>query len=108
MSKCYAVRTPSPRPGDAHLFVCVNRRPATNPLGPGCGDQGEEVHTALRQTLARRGLATRLWLARSSCLGLCPRLGTAVALAPGGDLRTEVSPADAGTLIDLALSPRRP
>lgn len=100
------MRPPPKRPAEVFLFVCTNRRPADNPLGAGCGGPGDELHQALRQGLQRRGASSRVWLARSSCLGMCPRVGAAVAL--GGDLFTEVSPAESSWLIDRALSPQTP
>jgi (2Fe-2S) ferredoxin len=108
VSKCSAVQSPHRRPADHFLLVCTNRRPQENPLGPGCASRGDELHTVLQRAVLRRGLSSRIWLARTSCLGLCPRSGAAVALTPGGDLYTEVSPSDAPALLDHLLSTPRP
>ena len=91
----------------AHIFVCVNRRSASDPLGEGCGARGDAVHAAVRDALGLRGLFARVWLARSYCLGVCPKVGATVAVAPGGEVRTQVTPADADAVIALALGATR-
>ncbi|MCU0655188.1 MAG: (2Fe-2S) ferredoxin domain-containing protein [Polyangiaceae bacterium] len=108
MSKCYAVRPPPRRPADAFLLVCTNRRPGENPLGPGCSDRGEALHSRLSQEIGQRRVYSKIWLAKSSCLGVCPRQGAAVVLAPGGQIFSEVLPHETSGLIDLALTPSRP
>ena len=87
----------------AHIFVCVNRRAATDPLGEGCGARGQAVHDAVRDALGRGGLYGRVWLARSYCLGVCPREGATAVVSPGGHVVTEVAPTDAAALVRLAL-----
>lgn len=81
-------------PGRAQIFVCVNRRAADDPLGGGCADRGEAVHEALRAELSARGDRSSVWLAKSYCLGICPKVGCSVAIAPGKALLTEVTPDD--------------
>jgi (2Fe-2S) ferredoxin len=77
-----------------HLFVCVNARPAGDPLGAGCSERGESVYAALKTKVAQSGLVTRVWITRTHCLGLCPRKGATVASHPGGGLFTEVDVTD--------------
>lgn len=88
----------------AHIFVCVNQRRASDPLGEGCGARGEAVHAAVRSALGRGRLFGRVWLARSYCLGVCPKVGATAVVAPRGEVRTEVVEADADALIALALA----
>jgi hypothetical protein len=89
---------PPPR---RHLFVCANRREGS-PLGPGCGDRGEEVYESLKLEVARRGEVNTTWITRTHCLGVCPAEGTTVACR-GADgaarLLTEVTTADVGALL---------
>lgn len=88
---------PSPR---LHLFVCANRREGS-PLGPGCGDRGDEVYDALKREVAARGAVASTWITKTSCLGICPRSGCTVARYPGGgSIVTEVTPADAPALLE--------
>lgn len=108
MSKCYAVRPPPRRPADAFLLVCTNHRPPGNPLGPGCAGHGDALYAVLQQAVVRRGLSSRVWLARTSCLGLCPRVGAAVAISPGGALFTEATPADVPSLLEQVTLPQQP
>lgn len=84
-------------PARGQIFVCVNRRDATDPLGGGCGERGEAVYDALRAELARRGLRSSVWLTKTYCLGVCPRQGSCVAL--GRRLFTEVTPDDVPGLL---------
>jgi (2Fe-2S) ferredoxin len=66
------------------------------------------VYTTLRGAVNRRGLAAAVWLTRTHCLGVCPRSGTAVALAPGGQLLTEVGASDAEALLAAVTARPRP
>jgi (2Fe-2S) ferredoxin len=92
----------------AQIFVCTNRRDASDPLGGGCGDRGEAVHDAMRAAIGSRGAWSQAWLARTGCLGVCPKNGCTVALAPSGGIVEEVEPDDADALLDVALgTPRR-
>lgn len=77
-----------------HLFVCVNARPAGDPLGTGCSGRGESVYATLKAKVAASGLTTRVWISRTHCLGLCPAAGTTVAVHPGVGLYTEVEATD--------------
>lgn len=90
-----------PRPR-AHLFVCENRRDGS-PLGPGCGLAGEQIFAALKREVGARGLVADVWVTRTHCLGLCPRIGTTVALYPRGALLSEVLPEEAATVLATAL-----
>lgn len=84
----------------AQLFVCVNRRPAGDPLGGGCADRGDALYAALKREVSARGLVRSVWIARSHCIGHCPKRGSAVAVAPTGEYFVEVEPADAPALLD--------
>ena len=92
---------PAPR---LHLFVCANRREGS-PLGPGCGDRGEELYAALKREVASRGAVATTWITKTHCLGICPQRGATVARYPAGlgapprNIVTEVEPADAGALL---------
>ncbi|MCS6899314.1 MAG: (2Fe-2S) ferredoxin domain-containing protein [Myxococcales bacterium] len=94
------MQTPPRRPANHLLLICTNRRPLDNPLGPGCASRGDELHAVLQRMVLQHGLSSQVWLARTSCLGLCPRSGAAVALAAGGTLLTEVTPSDALSLLE--------
>ncbi len=90
----------APRPR-AHLFVCENRREGS-PLGPGCGPRGEAVFDALKRAVGEQGLTVDVWVTRTRCLGVCPAVGTAVAIYPRGGLLTEVLAADTAALLRRA------
>jgi hypothetical protein len=89
-----------------HFFVCANRRPTDSPLGPGCGDAGEAVYAALKQTVAEQGAVRGAWVTQTQCIGICPRQGCTVAVVAGGEERivAEVTPDDAGALLGDALA----
>jgi predicted metal-binding protein len=92
---------------EAHLFVCTNRRDPSSPLGGGCGDRGEALYHALKAHVSSRGQVRALWIARSTCLGLCPKQGCAVASAPGPAYWIEATDADADVIAADALSRAR-
>lgn len=79
--------------------MCTNARPATDPLGAGCGARGTEVYDAMKRAVTRGGLVSRVWVSRTHCLGVCPAEGAAVAVSPTGALFTEVTARDADGLV---------
>lgn len=87
----------SPYKPRVHLFVCVNRRDQSDPLGGGCGDRGEEVFAALK---ARP--VPGVWVARSRCLGLCPKRGCTVAITPAMQYLVDVEPTDVDAILSAA------
>ena len=87
------------------LFVCTNSRRADDPLGGGCGARGDEVHRAFQEAIARRRAWQDLWLAKASCLGICPVRGCTVAVTPTGALLDEVVAADVDEVLDALLRP---
>lgn len=88
-------------PSGGHVFVCVNRRPATDPLGAGCGDRGDALYAAAKRVVNASGRASSVWVTRTLCLGVCPKVGATVALYPRGGLHTECAPDDAARLVRL-------
>lgn len=84
-----------------HLFVCTNRRPDDSPLGAGCG--GDELYATLKKVALARGQAASVWVTATACLGLCPKVGSAVAIYPSQRLVTSVGVEDAQRLYDEAL-----
>lgn len=85
-----------------HLFVCVHRRPEGDPLGPGCGGEGDAVYAAAKALIARRGTVAREWATRALCLGFCPRRGATVASYPAGRMLVGVTEADVPMLFEEA------
>lgn len=81
--------------------MCANRREGS-PLGPGCGPQGEAVFDELKREVGVRGLTLDVWVTRTRCLGVCPAVGTAVAIYPRGGLLSEVLARDTADLLRRA------
>ena len=90
-----------------HLFVCANRRPPDSPLGPGCGDAGALVFSAMKSEVLRAGRAVDAWVTQTQCLGICPKRGATVAIYPQQDIWSEVEVADVPALLAPALSGAR-
>lgn len=95
MWDCVGVR--DVRPPRLHVFVCVNARDASDPLGPGCGARGDSVYARLKDEVARRGEVADTWITRTLCLGVCPKEGCTVSA--GGRIVRDVLPDDAPTLL---------
>jgi hypothetical protein len=89
-----------------HMFVCANRRPDGALLGPGCGEHGDKVYSAMKQAVDARGAVREAWITRTQCLGICPKQGCTVAVVAGGAERivAEVVPGDATPLLAGALA----
>lgn len=89
-----------------HIFVCANRRDASSPLGPGCGDHGEEAYAALKDEVARRGAFASAWITKTHCLGVCPKSGCTIAMYDRArSLYSEVTPKDALALLSERMKP---
>lgn len=88
-----------------HVFVCHNQRRADDPLGPGCGERGARVYARLKEEVARRGLVVDVWVTRTQCLGICPKLGCTVARwgEGGGEILRDVAESDAPALLSAIL-----
>jgi predicted metal-binding protein len=99
-----------PRAPDVHLFVCANRRDASSPLGPGCGDAGERVYASMKSDVAERGAYRSIWVTKTHCLGACPKRGCSVAVYArhpvSAALFSEVVEDEARALLDDAVSGR--
>jgi (2Fe-2S) ferredoxin len=87
-----------------HFLVCANRRPPDSPLGAGCSHSGDSLFEALKNEVLARGRVADVWVTKTFCLGVCPRLGATVAVYPKGLLLTEALPGDAPTLYERGLA----
>lgn len=81
-----------------HFFVCANRRDASSPLGAGCGDEGDALYDALKKEVARHQEHARVWITKTSCMGVCPKQGATCARYPRARIFTDVKAADAHVL----------
>jgi len=88
----------SPYKPRVHLFVCVNQRDESDPLGGGCGERGEEIFAELK----KRAIGSSTWVARTRCLGLCPKRGCTVMVAPAMQYFVEVEKDDLDALLSAA------
>ena len=86
----------------AHIFVCANSRPEDDPLGPGCSRHGELLFLELKREVARRGALSTIWVTKTHCLGICPKVGATCAIYPKQHIVTEAVPSDAPALVRLA------
>lgn len=82
-----------------HLFVCGNRRDEASPLGAGCAERGDLVYEELKREVAARGAYSSVWVTKTHCLGVCPKMGATVAVYPSGRIVADVLPGDAPTLL---------
>ncbi len=81
-----------------HFFVCTNRRDASSPLGPGCGDAGDALYDALKKEVAHHGEHARVWITKTACMGICPKRGATCARYPHARIFTDAEAADAPAL----------
>jgi (2Fe-2S) ferredoxin len=85
-----------------YLFVCINRRPDTDPRGSCAAKGSEEVVTALKSALAKRGVAKDVVRAcSSSCLDMC-ETGISVVQEPEHVAYGHVTLADVDEIADAA------
>ncbi len=87
-----------------HLFVCANRRSDDDPLGGGCGARGDAVFDAFKAATRARGLVSAVWVTKTHCLGLCPKIGCTVGIAPAMRYLVDVETSSVDEVLD-ALQP---
>lgn len=88
----------------AHLVVCVNDRPDSGM--PSCGQaHGLEVYRHFQHWIRDRGLATRIWLTKTGCMGWCHVDGATVAFYPEDRWYRAVRPEDCPILVDRHFRP---
>jgi hypothetical protein len=80
------------------VLVCVNQRPETDVLGPGCGERGERLVALLRNRVAQTGAYAQVWVTRTHCQGLCPKRGASVVISALLQPLVEVEDADLESL----------
>ena len=87
-----------------HLLVCTHARRPDDPLRSGCGASGPAVFATLKRATA--GIAARVWVTATGCLGHCPRSGCSVVLHPHNEHLVEVVEGDVPAVLAQALGGR--
>jgi (2Fe-2S) ferredoxin len=85
-----------PREYDKHVFICVNERPQ----GQACcaSVAGEEIFFALKYFINAGGLAGRVYVTKTGCLGYCNKVGATVVIYPEKKWFKEVTMDDIETV----------
>lgn len=90
-----------------YLFVCTNRRPDGSAKGSCAARGAVEIHAALKEALAQRGLVkTEARPCTSSCLDVC-WAGPTIAVEPDGYFYGRVTLADVPEIVDAIAEGRR-
>lgn len=81
-----------------HVLVCTNDRDAEYAC---CADVGgRAVLSAVKAWLRERDVFwSRVYVAETSCLGLCSAEGTAIAIQPRNEWYSDVTPGEVPTLL---------
>jgi (2Fe-2S) ferredoxin len=66
-----------------HVFVCENRRDPDDPRGCCAAKGSEEIRTALKEEIARRGLKRQVRANAAGCLDACAH-GPSIVVYPEG------------------------
>lgn len=82
-----------------HIFVCINRRAATDPRGCCSGKGSEEVRALFKQGLKARSLTGVVRANAAGCLDACSH-GTTVVIYPEGVWYGGVTPRDVEEIIE--------
>ena len=91
---------PHPLQRKRYLFVCINRRAEDNPKGCCATKHSEDVHRALKEEVAARGLAKHeVRVCTSSCLDQC-ETGVTVLVEPDHFFYGHVTVADVREIVD--------
>ncbi len=90
-----------------YLFVCTNRREAGDPRGSCAARGSEEVRQALKERLAKAGLAkVGARVCASSCLDQCSS-GVTILVEPDHFFYGRVTPADVEEIVARLSEGRR-
>ena len=65
---------------EKHIFVCINVREEGRDCCSAVG--GVEVFRKIKEYVMSRGLASRIWITRTGCLGFCNNVGATVVIYP--------------------------
>jgi (2Fe-2S) ferredoxin len=85
-----------------HVFVCINERPKGHPKGC-CLEKGSnEVRSALKAELKKRGLAGLVRANNSGCLDACEH-GISMVIYPEGIWYGKVTKEDIPEIIDRTI-----
>lgn len=83
-----------------YLFVCNNRRADGHPKGSCAASGSEQIHAAIKQELAKRGMAAaEVRACTASCLDVC-HLGPTIAVEPDDFFYGRVTLADIPEIVD--------
>jgi (2Fe-2S) ferredoxin len=65
---------------EKHVFVCVNERPE----GKACCKNvyGHEIFMELKDFVIKNGLAGKVWVTKTGCLGFCNDVGCTIVVYP--------------------------
>lgn len=87
-----------------HVLVCTNARDSDYAA---CADaRGPDVCDAVKNWLRERDVFwSRVYVAETSCLGLCSEDGTAVAIQPRNRWYSDVVPGDVPALLAAEFGP---
>lgn len=80
------------------MFVCTNRRDEGHPKGSCAAKDAEGLLAALKESMAKRGLAKRFRACGSTCLDLC-EIGATVVQEPGHVVYGHVTKADVDEIV---------
>ncbi len=96
-----------PIPYTHHIFVCQNERPEGHPRGC-CKSKGSiDLHAALKEAVAKAGLAKRARVNKSGCLDQCEK-GITVVVYPEAVWYGRVTLADVDEIVQEHLVHGRP
>ncbi len=89
------VKSPLP---EKHIFVCVNERDSSKDHCSKVG--GLEIFHKIKANVMSNGLASRVWVTKTKCLGFCNPVGTTIAVYPEQKIFTEVGVEEVDKLLE--------
>ena len=90
-----------------YLFVCTNSRPDGSPKGSCAARGAAEIHAALKNGLAERGLAkAEARACTASCIDAC-WVGPVIAVEPAGHFYGRVTLADVPEILESLVNGTR-
>lgn len=82
-----------------HIFICTNQRAVDDPKGCCASKGSEEIRTAFKEEISRRGLKGKVRANQAGCLDTCA-MGPSVVIYPEGVWYTVKSKEDVAELVE--------
>lgn len=92
---------------ERHVFVCLNERPPSSPVGCCKAKGSEEILNFMKEEIRKRGLSKKIRINKAGCLDQCSK-GVSMVVYPEGVWYGRVTREDVLEIIESHLLGNKP